>query len=353
MKLSDFDYNLPQERIAQFPPERRGESNLLVVDRKSGEISHEKYFNIVDHIPAGDVVVLNRTKVDNIRTYFLVGDTQKRVEVLFLDKQTSYEKEESGREYWYVLIGRAKKVKEGDELFNEDGVGLPVKVEERKDDGFIVSSERGNLELIFEKAGHVPLPPYMRRGDTQQDKERYNTVFSKVPGSSAAPTASLNLTDEMLTMLEQKGVEIVEIELKVGWGTFAPIRTEDIEDHKVHSEYIKVTDEQADKINERIRSGGEVWAFGTTVARTLESVAKKEDSAWQVDDHEGETDLYIYPGYEWKIVDHLITNFHAPKSSLVVLVSSFAGYELIMKAYKEALEKNYNFLSYGDSMLIL
>jgi S-adenosylmethionine:tRNA ribosyltransferase-isomerase len=193
----------------------------------------------------------------------------------------------------------------------------------------------------------------MRRADTQQDKERYNTVFSKVPGSSAAPTASLNLTDEMLASLKLKGVEIVEIELKVGWGTFAPIRTENIEDHKVHSEYIKVTDEQADKINERIRSGGEVWAFGTTVARTLESVAKKEGSARQVDDHEGETDLYIYPGYEWKIVDHLITNFHAPKSSLVVLVSSFAGYEMIMKAYKEALEKNYNFLSYGDSMLIL
>jgi S-adenosylmethionine:tRNA ribosyltransferase-isomerase len=353
MKTTLFEYDLPAERIAQFPPEQRGTTNLLVLDRKTGEMSNKKYFNVVDYIKPSDVVVLNRTKVDNIRTYFIVGSTEKRVEVLFLEKKSDYKNVQAGREYWYCLIGRAKKVKIGDELFNESGVGLPVRVEERKDDGFIVSSERGNLDLIFEKAGHVPLPPYMKREDTQADRERYNTVFSKVPGSSAAPTASLNLTDDMLAQLRDKGVEVVEIELKVGWGTFAPIRTENVEDHKVHSEYIHVTNEQADRINERIQAGGDVWAFGTTVARTLESSAQKENGQWEIDDYEGETDLYIHPGYEWKVVDHLITNFHAPGSSLIVLVSSFAGYDLTMKAYNEALGKEYNFLSYGDSMLIL
>lgn len=351
MKLSEFDYNLVQERIAQFPPQKRGETNLLVLDRQIGELSHKKYFNVVDYIPAGDVVVLNKTKVDNIRTYFIVSSTQKKVEVLFLEKQK--EGSTKGREYWYCLIGRAKKVKMGDELFNEDGVGLPIRVEERKGDGFIVSSERGNLDLIFEKAGHVPLPPYMKRADREEDKERYNTVFSKNPGSSAAPTASLNLTEGMLEKLKNKGVEIVEIDLTVGWGTFAPIRTEEIEEHEVHTEHIEIIREAAQRINQRIKDGGKVWAFGTTVTRTLETAAKREGNTWLVGDFEGNTSLYIYPGYEWKIVDHLITNFHAPKSSLIVLVASFAGYELTMKAYREALERGYNFLSYGDSMLIL
>lgn len=351
--LSDYDYNLPDERIAKNPPVERGTSNLLVFNRKTGEIEHKKYFNVADYIKKGDAVVINKTKVENIRTYFNVPRNGKRVEVLFLDKVEDFEEKVSGREYWYCLIGRAKSVEIGDELFNEDGVGLPITVLQRKGDGFIVSCERGNMALIFEKAGHVPLPPYMKRADKAEDVERYNTVFSKIPGSSASPTASLNLTEEMLDKLREKGVKIIEIELRVGWGTFAPIRTENIEDHQIHSEYIEVGDDQEDEINEVIENGGEIWAFGTTVARTLESVAKKEDGKWVVDDYEGYTNLYIHPGYEWKVVDHLITNFHTPKSSLIVLVAAFAGYEETMKLYEQALDSEFNFLSYGDSMLII
>jgi S-adenosylmethionine:tRNA ribosyltransferase-isomerase len=207
-----------------------------------------------------------------------------------------------------------------------------------------------NPKEVFEKAGHTPIPPYMKRDDTEEDFERYNTVFGKYFGSVASPTASLNLTEDLLEKIKKKGIKIAKVELKVGWGTFAPVREENIEDHEIHEEEISLSLTSADIINETIKNGGDVWVFGTTVARLLESCATKDGF---VEAYEGSTNLYIYPGYEWKIVNHLITNFHMPDSSLILLVSSFAGKELIKKAYDEALENEYMLLSYGDSMLII
>jgi len=340
MKAEDFKYNLPEELIAKYPPKRRGESNLLVLDKSNGEITHRKYFNIPEYIQKGDVVVLNETKVLSSRAFFLTTKS-KRVEVLFL--------ENIGNEIWYVLIGRAKNVQIGDTLENEEGSDIKILVKERKENGFLIDFVQGTSNTLFEKYGHTPLPPYMKREDEESDKERYNTVFSKREGSVAAPTASLNLTDEILKKIEKKGAKILKIELKVGWGTFAPIREKNVEDHKIHTEYINVSKEVADLINRR---EGKLWAFGTTVARTLETSVYQEDGKYLVKEYSGDTSLYIYPGYEWKVVDNLVTNFHMPDSSLILLVSSFAGTKNIKNAYEEAVKKKYKFLSYGDSMLI-
>lgn len=340
MKTEDFKYNLPQELIAKYPPKRRGESKLLVLDKEKGEIAHKKYFNIPEYIQNGDIVVLNETKVLNSRTFFFTPNG-KRVEVLFL--------ENIGNDIWFVLIGRAKDVNISDILENEDGGEVKIVVKERKENGFLIEFVKGTSNILFEKYGHTPLPPYMKREDEESDKERYNTVFSKIEGAVAAPTASLNLTEDILKEIEKKGAKIVKVELRVGWGTFAPIREENVEDHQIHTEYINISKEVADVINRR---EGRLWAFGTTVARTLESVAYEDNGKYQVKEYSGDTSLYIYPGYQWKIVDNLVTNFHMPDSSLILLVSSFAGIENIKKAYNEAIERKYKFLSYGDSMLI-
>ena len=340
MKISEFKYNLPQELIAKYPPKERGTSNLLVLDKRSGEITHKKYFNIPEYINEGDIVVLNETKVLSSRTFFLTPKN-KKVEVLFL--------ENIGNDMWFVLVGRAKDVEISDILKNEDGGEVKIVVKERKDNGFIIDFIESSSNVLFEKYGHTPLPPYMKREDEESDKQRYNTVFSKIQGAVAAPTASLNLTDAILKRIEEKGAKIVKIELRVGWGTFAPIREENIEDHLIHKEYIDISEESAKVINE---CRGKIWAFGTTVVRTLESVAYLENGKYQVKEYSGDTQLYIYPGYEWKIIDNLVTNFHMPDSSLMLLVGSFAGIENIKKAYKEALRCRYKFLSYGDSMLI-
>jgi S-adenosylmethionine:tRNA ribosyltransferase-isomerase len=345
MKIDEFKYNLPEELIAQFPPKERGTSHLLILDKENGRLEDRKYYNIPDYIKEGDVVVLNETRVLNSRTYFLTSKG-KRVEVLFL--------EDLSEEGWFVLIGRARNVDFGDILVNEEGEEIRILVKERKENGFIVTFQEGNPFELFENYGHTPLPPYMNRGDVESDKERYNTVFSNIPGAVAAPTASLNLTEQIIEDIKSKGANIVKIDLKVGWGTFAPIRGEDIEEHQIHEEHIDISEETSSVINEAILAGSRVWAFGTTVARTLESVAyeDKESGKYLVKSYSGYTDLYIYPGYEWKVVDTLVTNFHMPDSSLILLVSSFAGKENIKRAYQHAVGNKYKFLSYGDSMLI-
>jgi S-adenosylmethionine:tRNA ribosyltransferase-isomerase len=347
MKLTDYDYNLPDERIAQVPPEVRGTTNLMVINRKSGEIEHKKYFNVIEYIKPGDVVVLNYTKVQSARAYFIHLNTGKRLEVLVLDKF------DNGN--YHCLIGKSQKVKDGDLLQDELNIGRPIKVVKRAEGvvGFEIETSKENMDRILEIEGHTPLPPYIKREDNEDDKERYNTVFAQKLGSSASPTASLNLTDELLVKLHDKGVKIAYVELKVGWGTFAPIRTDDVRDHQIHREYINLSKESADIINEVIDNGGDVWAFGTTVSRTLESCGEEKDGKYYVKPYEGFTQLYIYPGYEWKIVKHLVTNFHTPKSSLLVLVASFMGYDLMKEVYQLAIKKEYMFLSYGDSMLIL
>ncbi len=339
--MSEFTYNLPEERIAKFPPRERGTTRLLVLDRKSGVMDHRKYSDCIEYFEEGDVIVLNETKVEKRRTFFV--DNKGRVfEVLFLNKQ------EGGS--WFCLIRKSKYLVEGDILFNQEDNEIEVEVKEKREDGCIVIfHSRLPENEVFERVGHTPIPPYMKRVDTKEDFERYNTVFGKNFGSVASPTASLNLTDDMLEEIKRKGVRIVKVELKVGWGTFAPVREQNVEEHQIHEEQIFLSEESSRIINATISSGGDVWAFGTTVARLLESCATLGGF---VKAFGGNTNLFIYPGYEWKIVDHLITNFHMPDSSLLLLVSSFAGTEIIKRAYKEGLGKKYMFLSYGDSMLI-
>lgn len=342
MKMSEFKYNLPEERIAKFPPKERGTTKLLVLDRKEKSITHRKYSDCVEYMKEGDVVVLNETKVEKRRTYFL--DSKKRThEVLFLNQQ------QDGN--WFCLIKKSRQLNENDILSNLVCKDIQLQIIKKSEKGVIVRLISDlNPEEVFEKIGHTPIPPYMKRDDTEEDFERYNTVFGKHFGSVASPTASLNLTEDLLERIKKKGVKVAKVELKVGWGTFAPVREENIEEHEIHEEEISLSQTSADIINETIKNGGNVWAFGTTVARLLESCATEEGF---VKAYGGKTDLFIYPGYEWKVVNHLITNFHMPDSSLILLVSSFAGKELIKKAYDEALRNEYMFLSYGDSMLII
>lgn len=342
MKMSEFTYNLPEERIAKFPPKERGTTKLLVLDRKEGSIKHRKYSDCVEYMKEGDVVVLNETKVEKRRTYFL--DSKERIhEVLFLNQQ------QDGN--WFCLIKKSRQLNEKDILSNLICKEIQLQIVKKSEKGVIVRLISNlNPEEVFEKIGHTPIPPYMKRDDTQEDFERYNTVFGSQFGSVASPTASLNLTEDLLEKIKKKGVKVAKVDLKVGWGTFAPVREENIEDHEIHEEEISLSQLSADIINTTIKNGGDVWAFGTTVARLLESCATKDGL---VRAYSGSTNLYIYPGYEWKIVNHLITNFHMPDSSLILLVSSFAGTELIKKAYDEALAYEYMFLSYGDSMLII
>lgn len=342
MKMSEFVYNLPEERIAKFPPKERGTTKLLVLDRKSGGMEHREYADCVDYMKKGDVIVLNETKVEKRRTFF-VNEKGRVLEVLFLNRQ------QDGT--WFSLIRGSKYVENGDVLSSQEADEIEIKIIKKRENGCIVEFLSTLPEgEIFEKIGHTPIPPYMKRGDTKEDFERYNTVFGKYFGSVASPTASLNLTDEILDRIKKKGVKVVRVELKIGWGTFAPIREENIEEHEIHEEQIKLSKESAEVINNVIKDRGDVWAFGTTVARLLESCGGEDGL---VTPFEGNTRLYIYPSYKWKIVSHLITNFHMPDSSLILLVSSFAGKEFIKKAYKEAIQKDYMFLSYGDSMLIL
>lgn len=354
LNIEDFNYNLPQELIAKYPPKERGTTNLLVLDRSNKEITKKKYFNLLDYINPGDIVVLNKTKVQNVRTFPIVNRTGKQVEVLFLENVQYKEKDSLADEYWYALIGRAKNIEIGDTLNFESGEQVIVIHRDKGEPGFIIKFPKGLTSTkLFNKYGHVPLPPYMKRPDEESDKKRYNTVFAEYLGSVAAPTASLNLTKAILNSIKEKGAEIVYIELKIGWGTFAPINTEKVEDFKLHSEKYNLPKSVADKIIQTKKRGGKVWAFGTTVTRVLESCAIKNNNKVELKSGEGETNIFIYPGYEWKIVDHLVTNFHVPKSTLLMLVSSFAGREFVMEAYKQAVESEFQFLSYGDSMLIL
>lgn len=338
MKMSEFKYNLPQEKIAKFPPKKRGTTKLLVLDRKTGDILHNTYSDIVEYIKEGDVIVLNETKVEKRRTFFQT-EKGRELEVLFLNHT------EDGN--WYCLIKGGRYVEDGDIL--KDGE-IEIQIVGRKDNGFLVKPLNMEAEDIFKNVGHTPIPPYMKRKDNSDDYIRYNTVFARLEGSVAAPTASLNLTSEILAQIQKKGVKIAKIELEVGWGTFAPVREENIEDHKIHSEKISVGKDTVEMVNEARKNGKNIWAFGTTVTRTLESVSDEDGF---IHEFEGNTDLYIYPGYKWKCVDHMVTNFHMPDSSLLLLVSSFAGTQLTKRVYDEALEKDYKFLSYGDSMLVI
>lgn len=364
MKTELFDYDLPKQYIAQFPPKRRGTTKLLVLDRKTGNIVSRKYDDIPEYVKPGDIVVLNKTKVIKARIFPKVARTGKKIEVLLLDQildKISGQKEKeinSFPEYWFCLVGRAKDVKIGDNLVLGN---FELQITDREPDSprFVIGLR--NSRLLLRKYGHVPLPAYIKRPDLPSDKVRYNTVFAHEEGSVAAPTASLNLTRSMINRIKQAGAKICYINLEVGWGTFAPVNTENIQDFKIHEERIEVPQATVDLVNsakgrstknsgEDKVTSGRIWAFGTTVVRALESVAVGDH---KIKPFSGSTKLFIYPGYKFKIVDLMVTNFHMPKSSLMMLISAFASREMIMNAYNHAQEKDYKFLSYGDSMLIL
>jgi len=341
MKLSDYNYNLPDELIADMPPKIRGESRLLVLNRKTSDIIDDKYKNVVDYLSSGDLLILNDTKVIKARLRAKKENGAER-EIIVLEKH-------SFDDDWYRhRIMYRRKLKVGDKMFVGDAELI---VDEIQGDGLAIIRCNKNLLELTETNGEVPLPPYMHRNATPLDIERYQTVWADERGSVAAPTASLNMTDDILKELRNKGVKITYITLHVGLGTFMPIRTEDVEAHHMHQEHFDIPYETVECIRRTKEVGNKIIALGTTVARTLEYASDLIDSSNS--DISGEADIFIYPGYKFKTIDVLITNYHAPKSTVLMLTAAFAGWDRLLTAYNYAIDNNYHFLSYGDSMLIL
>jgi S-adenosylmethionine:tRNA ribosyltransferase-isomerase len=344
MKLLDFDYFLPEELIARYPLEKREGSRLLSVHRKSQSVEDKRFTDINDLLKAGDVLVLNETKVIPARLLGTRVSTGASVEVFLLHKQADRS------DTWAVLAAPAKKVKKGEIVRFSDE--LECEVQQEKEAGERIVRFRSMalaVEDALDKIGKMPIPPYLHRASEEIDKERYQTVFARIRGAVAAPTASLHFTEELLSAIEKKGVKIAKVLLHVGMGTFKPVEAEDIREHKMHSEEYEVSGESADIINSARKNGGRIIAVGTTAARTLETAS---DGKGIVHPASGETSIYIYPPYRFKAVDALLTNFHQPRSTLLMMISALAGYELIMKAYRHAIEERYRFLSYGDAMFI-
>lgn len=340
MKTSDYFYELPKELIAQTPLERRDSSRLLVLDRKSGEVEHKHFFDIIDYLKEGDCLILNDSRVLPARIYGIKKETGARVEFLLLTQRS--------QKVWECLAGPGKKARENTEFIFGDGI-MTGKVLEVLDNGNRVVEFycEDNFFVALDKLGEMPLPPYITV--KLQDKERYQTVYSKELGSAAAPTAGLHFTEDLLQKIRDKGVKIGYVTLHVGLGTFRPVKVDDVTKHKMHSEHYEVPEETAKLIKETKSSGGRVISVGTTSCRTLEAVAKEHGEVIACD---GWTDIFIYPPYEFKVLDGLITNFHLPESTLIMLVSAFAGYDNIMNAYKIAVKEKYRFFSFGDAMLI-
>ena len=342
MKLSDFYYDLPEELIAQHPVEKRDESRLLVLDRKTGKIEHRIFKDIIEYLSPNDCLVINETRVIPARLYGKREQDEKNtIEILLL--------KDMGDKKWEVLVKPGKKCKIGTRIFLGDKAQLVAEVIDIMEDGNrIVKLEyNGILNEILDEIGVMPLPPYIH--EKLKEKERYQTVYSKVEGSSAAPTAGLHFTPELLKAIEEKGVKIARVLLHVGLGTFRPVKEENIEDHKMHSEYYEIGSDACNIINETKKNGGKVFCVGTTSCRTVESAA--DENGYLVP-KKGITDIFIYPGYKFKVLDNLITNFHLPESTLLMLISALATREMIMDTYKIAVEQKYRFFSFGDAMLI-
>lgn len=340
MLLSDFDYELPEELIAKRPPTERGTTRLLVLHRKSGKIEHRKYSNLVDFIEPGDVVVLNDTKVIKARLIATNKDGKQRELLLLEDHHNT--------DFTRRKVLYRGKIRPGEHLDVDDTV---VTVEAVQDGGIAEVSANVNLLDLAEHVGSVPLPPYMHREADESDTERYQTVFAKHDGSVAAPTASLNFTKELQKAIEDKGGKIAYLTLHVGLGTFLPIRTDDLAEHKMHSEYFEIPSETVAHIQAAKTAGKRVFAIGTTVTRTLEYAQSHVLNS--TGDVSGEADIFMYPGYQFKVVNALVTNFHAPKSTVLMLAAAFANWNNLSNAYRLAIVQKYVFLSYGDSMLII
>lgn len=345
MELSDFNFDLPQELIAQKPSGIRGQDKLMLLGRSDGSIAHKMMADLVDLVEPGTVMVFNNSKVRRSRCYAKKISTGRETEFMFLSQMSSDLKT------WHTMVKGAKKVKDTNVFEFADGSrGTVVMSPEDEGSEFrTVVFDQPLTEDWFERNGHIPLPPYIRREDDDTDSERYQTIYAKETGSSACPTAGLHFTQPVLDALKEKGVQLEQITLHVGLGTFLPVRTQTIEDHKMHEEIYTVPSDVAQRINEAKKEGRKVLAVGTTSVRTLES-ASDENGILQAGTRG--TRIFMYPGYKFKVVDQMFTNFHTPESTLIMLVSAFAGRENILNAYREAVARRYRFFSYGDCMLI-
>jgi len=353
MRVEDFDYNLPEELIAQKPVKDRDTCRLMVVDRKTGEISHRHFYDVLDYLEPGDCLLMNDSRVIPARLYGVKEGTGANIEFLLIKRV------DGEGETWETMVRPGRRLKIGDRvIFNsEEGHKLIAEILDYGEDG--TRHVRFDYDGIFmerlEEIGTMPLPPYIERPSTDEDREDYQTVYSKIDGSVAAPTAGLHFTDELLKKAEEKGVKLAYLTLHVGIGTFRPVKVDTVEDHHMHFEEYSISEETAAIVNETILSGGRVISVGTTSTRSAESAAELdiESGKYLLKPGSGSTDIFIYPGYEFKIVDSLITNFHLPKSTLIMLISALYDRENILAAYEEAVEEKYRFFSYGDAMLIL
>ena len=345
MKTSDFDYYLPQELIAQSPIEPRDASRLMVLDRKTGTIEHRVFSDLANYLTAGDVLVCNESRVIPARLFGRKVSTGGKVELLLVAKR--------GEQAWEVLTkGRKVRVGTRIELDRDGREGLVGEVVGQAGEGARLIEFEVPIESFLDELGVVPLPPYIH--EPLGEPERYQTIYARVKGSVAAPTAGLHFTPQLMRELEARGVEFAFLTLHIGLDTFRPVRTETVEDHPMHSEYCQLSLEVAEQINRAKAEGGHVIAVGTTSVRALETAARNlEPETWNLKPFTGWTDLFIYPGYQFRAVDALITNFHLPRSTLLMLVAAFTGKELIDKAYREAVQREYRFYSFGDTMLIL
>ena len=340
MKVSDFDYELPQELIAQVPIKDRSASRLMVLNRENKAIEDKIFKDIIDYLKPGDCLVRNNTKVIPARLYGIKEETGVHIEFLLLKRIEG--------DVWEVMVHPGRRLKIGTKVIFGDGL-LKAEILEMMEGGNrkVKFEYEGTFNEILDQIGLMPLPPYIK--EKLDDKSRYQTVYAKYEGSAAAPTAGLHFTEELLEKIKAKGVEIANVTLHVGIGTFRPVKVENIEEHDMHSEHYYIKPEDAEKINNTKKNGGRIIAVGTTSCRVLESVA---DENGLVKETEGDTSIFIYPGYKFKCIDCLITNFHLPESTLIMLVSALAGKDYIMKAYKHAVEEKYRFFSFGDAMFI-
>ena len=340
LKKSTYFYDLPEELIAQDPLEKRDESRLLVLNKRTGKIEHKTFKNVINYLNPGDCLVINNTRVIPARLIGKKEFTEGKIELFLL--------KDLGNDCWEVLAKPGRKAIPGARFVFGEMEELKAEVLEVKDDGnrIIKLYYKGIFQEVLDKVGGVPLPPYIH--NKLKDKERYQTVYSKFKGSSAAPTAGLHFTKELLKNIEEKGIDIAEVTLHVGLGTFRPVKEDNILEHKMHSEWYEINEDACNKINNARKNGGRIIAVGTTSCRVLESVSKKGEDLVPMT---GNTDIFIYPGYEFKVLDGLITNFHLPESTLIMLVAALAGYDNIMNAYKIAVREKYRFFSFGDAML--
>ena len=340
MKVSDFNYDLPERLIAQHPSLKRDESRLMVLNREKQTIEDKVFKDVIDYLNPGDCLVRNNTKVIPARLY---GKKETGANVEFLLLKRIHD------DTWEVIVRPGRKLLKGAKVIFGDGI-LEATIDDVLENGnrLVTFKYEGIFNEILDQIGLMPLPPYIK--EKLKDKDRYQTVYAKYDGSAAAPTAGLHFTEELLEKIRQKGVEIANVTLHVGIGTFRPVKVENVEEHDMHSEHYYIKKEDADKINNAKKNGKRIISVGTTSCRVLESIA---DESGFVKETEGDTSIFIYPGYKFKCIDSLITNFHLPESTLVMLVSALAGRDFILKAYKEAVEKEYRFFSFGDAMIIL